>query len=266
VSARPIDLIASAATTTLASGSARVQRIRFADPPPPPERDWGQTELGVTDFERRRTKVEQTTGPGLELSVKRLVEQHPWLDDEDGEEEQPNRIVYAGTASFFFGGGVQISEDDIAALRRRHSDPVWIVEALQFADRAEALDRREPVRGDRCVVFRFGLDLEHHRSQLEIPGHFGSTAPRLRGEAWVDDPGRIRRVTWTRLDYYRPRARYRQPSQTQHWQRTELWDFGVEAKIEVPHVEPSRSPPFPIGLAQMVWYFWRRKRAYERRL
>jgi hypothetical protein len=62
VSTRPIDLIASAARATLASGSARVQRIRFADPPPPPEKDFGQTELGVTDFERRRTSVEQAWG------------------------------------------------------------------------------------------------------------------------------------------------------------------------------------------------------------
>jgi hypothetical protein len=88
----------------------------------------------------------------------------------------------------------------------------------------------------------------------------------LRGEVWMDDSGRIRRVTWTRIDTFRPRARYRRPSNTQHWQRTELWDFGVEAKIEIPPVEPpDRSPPFPIDLAQMVWWFWRRKRAYERR-
>jgi hypothetical protein len=267
VSTRPIDLIASAARTTLASGSARVQRIRFSDPPRPPEDDFGQTEPGVTDFERRRTQVELTFGRGLALLVEQLAARWPWLeDDESSSGDDPLRMIYAGTASFYGAAGrwTPISRDDASASRRGHTDPVWIVEALQFVDQAEGLERREAVRGDGCQMFRFGLRLERHRWQLEIPPHFGSTA-RLRGEVALDDSSRIRRVTWTRIDTYRPRARYRRPSDTQSWQRTELWDFGVEAKIEIPPVEPPDRTPLLVGLAQMVWWFWRRKRAYERR-
>lgn len=269
MSTRPIDLIASAARTTLASGSARVQRIRYADPPPPPENDFGQTELGVTDFERHRTSVEQVWGQGVTLFAEQLAARYPWLeDDDDSSEDEPTHMIYAGTASFYGAGGrwTPISRADVSVYKRGHTDPVWILEALQFVDQAEGLDRREAVRGEGCQVVRFGIRLERHRWQLAIPPHPGSTAPRLRGEVWVDDAGRIRRVTWTRIDRRRPRGPFTSPPERQYWQRTELWAFGVEAKIELPPVEPPDRTPFLIDLAQMVWWIWRRKRAYERRL
>jgi hypothetical protein len=49
------------------------------------------------------------------------------------------------------------------------------------------------------------------------------------------------------------------------WQTTELWDFGVPVEIELPVVETERSSPRPVGLVELVWKLWRRKRAYDRR-
>jgi hypothetical protein len=199
-----------------------------------------------------------------------MVARYPWLDDdeEDDEHEQfRSVIVYAGTASFFCAGDRCTGGDngDVSALARAPSDPVWIVEALAHAEEAVA-------RGDDIVRdsahrrWEFRLDPASLPEALVQSGRSRRKQPRLAGDAWIDRDGRVRRVTWTQLERRRPRWPWNKPPVPRAWQTTKLWDFGVPVEIEAPLTESSeRDPPWPIGLAQLVWTLWRRKRAYERR-
>jgi hypothetical protein len=245
-----VTIVRDAARATLEAGSARVSQRRFVDPPG----TLISREVGETDFTRRRTRTEVWWEDPDGLG-ERLVTAFPWLadEDEDDDDAAPSAMLYAGTASWFLmpdRNAASQRDGDPMAPRRTHTDPTWIVEALVHV-------HREDGRGDGRLGFL--VDLAETGSALEKPPHRGRRPPRIAGELWLDDAGRIRRVTWSRFD----RTRSREGSSGRHWTTSELWDFGTPVSIALPVA--ARQPPLPLQLTQLAWNLWRRKRAYERR-
>jgi hypothetical protein len=243
-------IVRDAARATLEAGSARVSQRRFVDPPG----TLISREVGETDFTRRRTRTTVVREDPYGL-MERLETALPWLADDadEGDEAAPSAHLYAGTASWFefpTGKAVSMGGGDPMARRRGHTDPTWIVEALEHV-------HREDCRGDDRLGFL--VDLAETGAALEIPPHRGRRAPRIAGEVWLDDAGRIRRVTWSAFGRARPRER----SDRRGWTTSELWDFGTAVTIDLP--EPSHEPPLPLQLVRVASILWRRKRAYERR-
>ena len=234
-----------AARATLAAGTARLWRVRFATGRERPS----STEEGVTEFARRRTRttIEHDMAGAMDY-LERIVDRWPWLADDD-DPVGPSEMLYAGTASFHVAGDgppVQLG-GDVDAPRRGHTDPTWILDVLAHAGSEERL-------AAGCV--RFATDLADTGAAIELPPVRGRTAPRVAGEAWLDAAGRIRRATWRVV----PR---RDPDAHVAWSTTDLWDFGVPVEIDRP--EPAAETPLPIALAQLARALRRRKRAYERR-
>ena len=176
-------------------------------------------------------------------------------------------MVYAGTASFVGSGDrwTGMGGGDVDAGRRGHTDPAWIVEALQYTDEAwpDADSPDEAVRDALCARWHFRLDPNPRRPGLDVPPHGGSRAPRLAGQVWIDADGRIRRTNWTRLPRQRPRSPRKFHDGPPRWRTTDLWDFGVFVDVELPEVTRDRAP-WPIAMAQFSWDLWRRKRAHTR--
>ena len=279
VGTHAVEEIAAAARETVASGSARVHARVFSDPPQPPEHDFGSVQEGVTDFARRRTRAEERpTGRGWESLVGRFVARWPWLDDlggeeDDGEDEQqPVRIVYAGTNRYVYGddrGWCSYSGDDgdDDASARHTLDPAWIVGVLAGVDGAceRAAGR---VGGEPCRRFGFGIDLRRHLERLALRSQRPFGNPHLAGDVWIDAAGRIRRVTWTSFAARRPRSPLRDVGVVEGlWRTTELSAFGLAVDIEVPVVvEDDDRRPWPLVLWQLSGAMWRAKRAYGGRV
>jgi hypothetical protein len=246
--------VAGAARRTLGSGSARVWECRFSDPLPPPERSFTRFAEGVADLTTVRVQMRPTTPAVFDHLAQLLLERFPWLDDDDddGNGDVEALTIYAGTAAFFGSGDhwmpLALQEGDPTAHTRRHDDPLWILEALSSVEEAEPRSgEREVVRGDPCRRLQFRIDAE-----------------RIRGDVWIDDEQRIRRVTWRRAYMRRPRSPLKVPAFTS-WRTVELWDFGIDVDIEIP--TPMAPEPGP-SLREMydgIGALWRRKRAYDRR-
>jgi hypothetical protein len=268
--------IAAAARTTRAAGSARIHARVFTDPPRPPDRDISSARDGVTDLERRRTRVVQREiGRWWDALEERIVGRWPWLEDvgEDPEGDAPLTMgmAYIGTKGFFGtdeGGWRASDEGDVDAPGRHRADPVWIVEVLDQVDGAHKRGSHE-VEGDLCTRLAFGIDLRGHRERLGLMSRRAVGDPLLAGDVWVDAAGRIRRATWTTLPVRRPRAPWRDLAAVDAvvWHTTELSDFGLEVDIEPPTnlIDDSELPPFPVVLYEITGELWRMKRAYERR-
>ncbi|MDA0179392.1 hypothetical protein OJ997_03715 [Solirubrobacter phytolaccae] len=250
------DDVVAAAHTTLASGSARVLRRRF--------RASGEvvtTEDGVTDFAARRTRAQLVAGDGLAEWAERLDTQvnqrWPWLHDAFASEGGPMVTVYAGTAHFLGApdAPTPIGNGDPNANRRAPGDPAWMIDALCAA-------RVTSARIDDAHR-SFELDLARLHGALEIPPHSASTPPRLVGEAWIDGDGRLRRVT-SRTGTYsrRPRSPVEAPTQRGS-ELLELWDFGVAAEIEVPHIETRLPGAGLVDWARIGWDLRRRRREHR---
>jgi hypothetical protein len=243
--------VAVAARRTLASGSARVWECTFSDPVPPPERSSAQFAEGVADLANVRALM-RTTIPPSDFAD-RLLERFPWLDEaqDDGGDDDAV-FVYSGTAAVLGHGDrwipLGLQEGDPAAGARVRSDPLWILEALSTVHEAEPRsDDLELVRGDPCRRLQFRIDAE-----------------RIRGDGWIDDEQRVRRVTWRRAYKRRPRSPLELP-RFSSWRTVELWDFGIDVDIEIP--TPMAPEPGP-SLREMydgIAALWRRKRAYDRR-
>jgi hypothetical protein len=257
--------VATAARVTLASGTARVWHRSFLDPPVPRLGAFVTTQEGMADLVRRRMRMELEGPAEVDEWAARLLARFPWLGDE-GENDERSRpvVVYTGTRSFLHLADRWMAEgngEDEPHTRSRR-DPLWIVEVLEHAD--EAIARGEEiVRDASCRRWEFRVDPALHP---EISASGWKRRPlRLAGDAWIDDEGRLRRVTWTRLRRRRSRWPKRAAPVAQAWQTTELWDFGLPVAIEVPIVGPEPSPPWPRGLLGFASKLWRRRRAYERR-
>jgi hypothetical protein len=262
--------VATAARTTLASATARVWSGSFFDPSDTRLERFVTSEEGVTDLARRRTRTEHEMPTKFVEWGARLLERYPWLDDGEADSSERERsrsvVVYAGTASFYKSGDRWTAGDDgeQTALARSPRDPLWIVEALVHADEATARGE-DVVRGAACQRWEFRVDPALHHELHDRASGSERRSLRLAGDAWIDDDGRLRRVTWTRLRRRRSRWARRRPGPWP-WQTTELWGFGVAVEIEVPTVEPERaSAPWPIDLVKIVWKLWLRRRAYRRR-
>ncbi len=211
----PAQAVAAAARGTLALGSARFERQRFIVAPELREPVVVQTDVGVADLARPRTAFEQivVSPAGTEVTEQRLV----------------GRTVYVRAAGAWHSHAEDVRRDD----RRHPSDPLWIVDALRFADRADARDEAADVRGARCRRFGFLLELAALGALLELPkGQLDAF-----GEVCIDDDERVRRVTWRHVPARR-RARRREGQGRQVWDATELWEFGVAVEIAVPPARP----------------------------
>jgi hypothetical protein len=261
-----VNAVAAAAQRTLASESARVRQRTFVHQPNPALERMETVREGVADLARRRTRVQQRGPSMIDDFARRLVARYPWLDDdEDGEEPgDPAPLLFAGTTSFMRMGDSwrEIGDGDPYALWRRPNDPLWIVEALRYAE--ETVDRgTADVHGAECRRWEFRVD-PAGRPDLQAGRR---TRPlRVAGDAFIDEEGRIRRATWTTLRRGRPRSPGAGKPRPQFWDMTELWAFGIPVRIDLPDAQPLEpSPPLPIALFQAAGVLWRRKRAYERR-
>src|SRR4051794_11490495 len=70
---------AAAVETTARQFSARVSRRRFADPPLPRPSFFETTEVGVTNFASRRTRVTTVGDSGADDLTEELLRRWPWL-------------------------------------------------------------------------------------------------------------------------------------------------------------------------------------------
>jgi hypothetical protein len=72
----------------------------------------------------------------------------------------------------------------------------------------------------------------HERTARDIAARRCGTGPTLPAEVWLDDRGRICRMScvWPRKARRWWWKRFGPP----HWTFTELWDFGVPAEIPKP--------------------------------
>jgi hypothetical protein len=199
-----------AARRTLATGTARVfERIWMEGAPDRLSGRWAtafvdRTTEGVADLSRARVRLDAQSWPAGDRLLR-------------GPRDGRGASVFAGGAHFYVGEGPAVRFDKGAA-GRHSADPTWILDALAGAREAEEGDREE-VRGKIAARHPLVVDIERGRT--------------LRGEIWVDDDVRIRRVTWTRSPYGRPRLRPRKPP-PRVWRTTELWDFGLPVEIPMP--------------------------------
>lgn len=217
------------------------------------------TQEGVTDLAGRRTQTDLQGPAAVEKWGARLLARFPWLDAERETGRPRPAVLYTETGSFFKSGDRWMTGREGP---RNSMDPLWIVEALAHADESVARGG-DVVRGAPCRRWEFRVDPALHP---EIYGSSQRRPLRLAGDAWIDDDGRLRRVTWTRLRRRRPRwpKKIARPA-PQDWQTTELWDFGLPVEIDLPSIEPERSRPRRCGLVRLAWELWRRKRAYYER-
>ena len=246
-----MDALAAAARRTLEEDSARVHERAFVHPPPDEGERLMTTAEGVTDFRCRRTRVERQT-PGWDELFMTVRDRFPWLvgddADDDGEEETPRENLYTD------GEWLWRSEDGwslhherrVAPGGRSAYDPLAVIDRLAAGGEAER-------RGDN-----FAFVIPDGRE-------------RLYGDAWIDDAGRLYRVTYRWWRPQRPRTVFgRRPQQTrQQWRTLELSDFGLPVDIEVPDVEESEPDPWGIvtalGAAAVgLWRMFMRRRAFKR--
>jgi hypothetical protein len=272
------DSVRIAARVTMRAAGVRLWGETTGVIPPAEEPQVLRTRTGVADIAGLRTDVTETVGPASLESVGHLVvtlkEHLPWLlTDDEVDALQPRRTV--STRHVFIGGeqfethpyhgDFYLHDGDRSSRRRNTDDPLWIVEALQWPDDVTASGSGE-VRDEVCQKFSFHVDLERHRGMLELPRQWGPVgAPHLRGEVWIDEQNRIRRVTWTEIRRRRPRF---DPGPDSAERITlELWDFGNPVSIEIPELE--RPEISRVQQAKVLLYGARmlrqRKREHERR-
>lgn len=249
--------LVSAAQTTVAAGTARVRRVRLNAA----GEAWTNDE-GVTDFAARRTRVQVTHGAMLKERVDQLGEQiderWPWLLGDADADDAPYVAVYAGTEAVHGTGGnwSQLAAGDRDADQRRHSDPVWLLEALCRAH-VVSTATAEPGR------YTFELNLTRLHGRLELPPHRGSTPPRLGGDAWLDEAGRLTRLAWRNLTYVRRPRQEGEPAKAPGSQRLELWDFGVPVEIALPELPRRRPGAGLVEWMQIGRELRRRRREYR---
>jgi hypothetical protein len=239
-------VLQDALTATLATGSARVRRLRCTS-----SGKLIMAEEGDTDFLARRTRTTQSAGTALDEMVDAIEARWPWLHEDEDPDAPPSVAIYAGTASSFQAGDLAttISAGDPHSPMRHHDDPVWILEALSHAH----------VTSDGSA---FEIDLERRTGPLQLPPHHASAPPRLIGEFAVDDAGRLSRVTW-RQKTFRRRPRWPgEPPKGAGTQTLELWDFGLAVEIEAPDV-PRRLPGAALVDILQAWRHLRRRREWR---
>jgi hypothetical protein len=226
----------AAAARTLEEDSAALTMRKFWHPPLD-DAPAGSSSAGVTDFRRKRTAVRES---GWSEPVRFITRRWPWIVPDGGdEEERPLERIYAGGERFWnFGDGWHRREAVETA------DPIALLERLATCDEVRPRDGA------------FGFLIAEGRS-------------RFYGDAWLDEAGRIVRVTYR---WWSPRRRKR-PARSELWTTLELTDFGRPVAIELPEVEEAPESTFdPWGLVldlgrvvRAAWHVFRRWRAYNAR-
>jgi hypothetical protein len=267
--------VREAARRTLRAGSARVAMHWFLEPPVSNRliAAMQQRVEGVADLSRRRARLSTLPNPELDALADRIASRWPWLDDADdegeGEGEGADRsewvtVMIGGHRYVGTGQRWTLADPDCAL-----DNPAWVLDALGGA-RGASPAGAEDVRGVACDRYRLEppVDLSAAaraaNGALELPPHGDVERPTLHGDVWVDADGLVRRVTWSQP----PRGRRRlRPRAVPHrrWHTVELWDFGLEVAIDVPHAEPMpESGPFVRDLWQLGGELWRMRSGYRR--
>lgn len=239
--------------------------------------DWGARGEGVADLAGCRAQITRTLPRAVVdialATLRRMHERVPWLLgeeelDEVGElKNTPIRTVYVGGAEFRehpYGDGY-IGTGDFLDPRRGRRDPIWIIEALRYADDADARGEGQ-VRSVSCSRYGFHVDPERHREELRAPAPLPGLQPlRVLGEVWIDERQRVRRATWREVRRRRSRRHWRtSEGERRTWTTTELWDFGMQVAIATPRVR-SLEQDTVRSFKDAAITLWRRKRGYDRR-
>jgi hypothetical protein len=102
-----------------------------------------------------------------------------------------------------------------------YGSPLWLLDALRSVPVDARVVASETLRGIDTTRIRLKLDPATANAAspagLRFPARHADTFP---AEVWVDDDGRLRRVScsWP--------TRFRLPGRHGSWNTTELWDFG----------------------------------------
>jgi hypothetical protein len=257
--------VREAARRTIETGSARVSTRTFFDPPPSRLllRAMETTAEGVVDLTRRRARLETLLSPAVERLTERVLTRWPWLDDDEEDVEEAGFDTVFDAGRRYVAGGPRWALVDDGGSAPKPEHPTWILDALAGATGAHHV-ADEDVRGARCE--RYALDAVDLRAAaangaIVLPPHGSVERPTLRGDAWIDGEGLVRRVTW--IQPLRGRRRLR-PSQANPklWRSTELWDFGLAVEIDVPDPQP-RTEPMP--LRRVASDLWRMRADYRRK-
>lgn len=112
-------------------------------------------------------------------------------------------------------------------------DPNWVLDALAGIDGDPVHEGEDFVGGFISARYSFRADLKKAQDAapgpFDLPPHGSVKRPTIRGEAWVDGDGFVRRVVWRQPFRRRPRLPSAAAPEARLWHGLELWDFGVAA-------------------------------------
>jgi hypothetical protein len=214
----------------------------------------GGTE-GIADLRRRVARVSvQYVTPDFAREIDSRLSEAEAEDPEDDEMRQTVTSfikMFSTTLENVHVGGAtytQVGDQGWANFSetardapRSPDDPLWLLDALVGVRDAMEVDR-EDVRGVPTTHYRLDIDLATADQELATgviaPGPRSYRSLRaLPADVWIDDDGRIRRLSYERED------------NGMYWQTTELWDFGLEVEIEIPSedelIGPSKADESP---------------------
>jgi hypothetical protein len=228
-----------------------------------------QRREGVVDFGHRRARFSYLESPELDKLIEGIETRFPWIAEEDDDDEAVEgdemrmEFVLADGLRIFGAGGrfTRAPEEDEGA---HPENPIWILEALDRADEQTTRAGEDFVRGFLTTRYELHAGLPERRPI--------GRARTLRGAAWVDEDGLIRRVTWRYVPYGRPRLERllrRQPAGYHLWDTCELWDFDVPGPVDLPtdieelDREPVSNLEFLKDVAGVGVWIWKQRRAWR---
>jgi hypothetical protein len=235
------DVVCTAARRTREAGSARMWYAGFGEPVKRrrPSRKWSRTvdafkagplwseQYGVADFIGRRART-QARHPIFEPFIEDALARWPWLEVGLGE---PGSLG-EGWLEEIQAGGTRYSPAQENWYRGTHgsaqSFTPWILDALTGVRTSQLLGR-DVVRS--VATTRYACRARLEDADVQGLGHRRTTS--VFANAWIDDEGLIRRVTWTVLGRGRPRLE-RRATRSTRWEVLELWDFGTPVEIPPP--------------------------------
>jgi len=205
-----VNALREAARVTAAQTSARYQLETFTYPGS--EEIVAGRETGWAEPATRRSQGELVPLPDL-----------PPADSEAAAADR-TRLIRLGDVQYVaFTEDQWIRRPGAIAGTRPLGDPLWGLGVAAAAHVASA-SRPDDVRGVACSRIEFCATIEDVAAFSEFAAD-PPPAAEVTGVAWLDDEGRIRRITW-RLPH-------------PEWERSvrrqlDLWDFGVPVRVEAP--------------------------------
>ncbi len=165
-----MNALAAAARRTLEEESARITLQSFWHPPSEHGLT-GSSGVGLVDFRRKRAYVRRSGWAGQVIGL--IVERFPWLPPDDAEDpgdqdDPPIENIYADGESFWCVNDKWHRRDEETWAE---ADPVALLERLVACD--------EVHNRDGCLGFLIAEGRD-----------------RVYGDAWLDEEGRVDRVTY----------------------------------------------------------------------